>query len=456
MNQEQSFDHFIDPMTPVSTKLFFNWHIYSKDSGGTLQELAFFEQSGQRQYLADRVMPQQTLHEAITNGLHKDFGISDWEFIRPVNFSDNTQDNQGLTVQRVNVHVEIPYFKVIDQRVNGLHLQWFVSDLKDEATADSAKQVIDGQLVEALRQGEKKDIKELWGAFTNWLQAATPTQYEKLNPAATFNEIEDFARTTGYELPDSLAQLYKLNNGGLCGTEGMNSILSLEFLSLKEVIEAWKGWREVEQGMYLDGEEPTYPNDAIKNTYANPKWIPILNDGGGNNIGIDLDPGKTGTYGQVINFGRDEQSKFVIADSLESFLSLILLCIADGKVGITQDTDAHWFLNTDTHLTDELRKMIVPEGFVSSASGQSKPQSEVLGFFYYDEYSEGRITGSSSVKVERLGSEVAVETGNKELKDVFKGVIGQIDPQLDPTVYKQELLKQLPAGINTMHLRHED
>ena len=54
--------------------------------------------------------------------------------------------------------------------------------------------------------------------------------------------------------------------------------------------------------------------------YASPGWIPFASDSGGNCLGIDLDPGPTGTRGQVINFGRDEDEKFVLAPSMNEFL----------------------------------------------------------------------------------------------------------------------------------------
>ncbi|NPC91257.1 hypothetical protein HOO54_03060 [Bacillus sp. WMMC1349] len=49
-------------------------------------------------------------------------------------------------------------------------------------------------------------------------------------------------------------------------------------------------------------------------------WIPISSDGSGNHIGIDLDPDKEGKVGQVINFGADEEVKYVIAYQLKDFL----------------------------------------------------------------------------------------------------------------------------------------
>ncbi|MFJ9499072.1 SMI1/KNR4 family protein [Brevibacillus centrosporus] len=45
-------------------------------------------------------------------------------------------------------------------------------------------------------------------------------------------------------------------------------------------------------------------------------WLPISKDWGGNHLGLDLDPDEQGRMGQVINFGRDEEVKYVVALSL--------------------------------------------------------------------------------------------------------------------------------------------
>lgn len=98
-------------------------------------------------------------------------------------------------------------------------------------------------------------------------------------------------------------------------------------------------WDELEFVVYFDGKfevkRKNYdfdneilftstPENTIKKKYSNHKWIPIFSDHGGNYIGIDLDPDVQGKKGQIINFGRDEEDKFVIADDLEQFFDFII------------------------------------------------------------------------------------------------------------------------------------
>ena len=71
---------------------------------------------------------------------------------------------------------------------------------------------------------------------------------------------------------------------------------------------------------FSDGMQ-SFPEGAIQLDYINRGWIPLSRDGGGNHIGVDLSPGPKGTKGQVINFGRDEREKCVLAASWGEFLS---------------------------------------------------------------------------------------------------------------------------------------
>ena len=65
------------------------------------------------------------------------------------------------------------------------------------------------------------------------------------------------------------------------------------------------------------------PPDTIQKVYAHPAWIPLAKDFSGNNIAVDLCPGPRGTWGQIILFGRDCDTKYVVARSWASFLAAV-------------------------------------------------------------------------------------------------------------------------------------
>lgn len=66
--------------------------------------------------------------------------------------------------------------------------------------------------------------------------------------------------------------------------------------------------------------QSSIPPDSIQPVYAHPGWIPLVTDNAGNHIGIDLAPGARGRYAQVILFGRDFDTKFVVAANWGDFL----------------------------------------------------------------------------------------------------------------------------------------
>lgn len=93
----------------------------------------------------------------------------------------------------------------------------------------------------------------------------------------------------------------------------------------------------------------SYPEGAIQRTYFHLRWVPIIQDHGGNYIGVDLEPGPSGHWGQIIVFGRDEHDMFVLADDWEGFLDLILGLI---------ESQPEVLLN-DSHLHDVLKPIVM-------------------------------------------------------------------------------------------------
>jgi len=85
---------------------------------------------------------------------------------------------------------------------------------------------------------------------------------------------------------------------------------------------------------------------AVQALYANKYWIPFAYDYGGNHLGVDLDPGARGTLGQVINFGSDEDEKFVLASSVTIFLEWLIDQLESGNFVIREEDDGGRSLNT--------------------------------------------------------------------------------------------------------------
>lgn len=109
---------------------------------------------------------------------------------------------------------------------------------------------------------------------------------------------------------------------------------------------------ELERFSYdFDNEIPftSTPSQAIKQKYFHYKWLPIFSDYAGNYIGIDLDPDSKGKRGQVINFGRDEEDMFVLAENLEDLFDKVLNEFAKAENSV---------LNSESHLHEILKDLV--------------------------------------------------------------------------------------------------
>ncbi|GMM33426.1 Smi1 protein [Saccharomycopsis crataegensis] len=79
------------------------------------------------------------------------------------------------------------------------------------------------------------------------------------------------------------------------------------------------------------------PPNAIHGTYAHRDWIPLLTDNSGNHVAVDLSPAPDGTYGQVILFGREFDTKYVVAPTWGDFMLNFAKDLESGNYIIRSD-----------------------------------------------------------------------------------------------------------------------
>ena len=208
-------------------------------------------------------------------------------------------------------------------------------------------------------------MNKAWKTYTEALFRRMPSLRNTLGKGASEDEIRAAEEEIGIVFPEMLRTLY-LDNNGDTGESVCGMMLGFGFYDLDTLCSEWRSWKETAERMDetdLTGSRFTSePVECIKRRYADPLWIPICGDGGGNHIGIDLDPDVKGRVGQVINFGRDEESKTVLAESLNAFLERLTRIVNSDDFFIGEfDGDEIILLGSDdeeegSHLTDYLRK----------------------------------------------------------------------------------------------------
>lgn len=177
----------------------------------------------------------------------------------------------------------------------------------------------------------------------------------------------DWYKITGSVSPQSMSGPYLYPSENSTGKERKS--LNFEYAKSSQIMEVCKNlhklenenynWDELEFTIYADGKSEikrtdynfdeelpltSTPTGAIKLKYFHVKWLPIFSDGGGNFIGLDLDPDTNGVKNQVIVFGRDEEDMYVIAEDLDRFFDRCILEISRKEKELLEGVHLHDFL----------------------------------------------------------------------------------------------------------------
>ncbi|MBP1989633.1 leucine-rich repeat domain-containing protein [Paenibacillus eucommiae] len=204
-------------------------------------------------------------------------------------------------------------------------------------------------------------MKQVLQEIIELLQGDLPQLASSLNPPATEEDLCKAEAQLGFGLPSELRELYLIHNGEKDGGPGL--FFGLPFLSLDNMLAESRIWIDLEDDT-IEVEHYSVPADWIKEQYINRYWVPISKDWGGNNLGIDLDPADKGIKGQVINFGRDEEVKYVIALSVSHLLQFIRDTAKEGNYSINREDDAYisWSFGKEgeVHFLDAIRSMKLP------------------------------------------------------------------------------------------------
>ncbi|MEH0153307.1 leucine-rich repeat domain-containing protein [Limibacter armeniacum] len=208
-------------------------------------------------------------------------------------------------------------------------------------------------------------METIFSKLEQQLQEVFPELANTLNPPATEAQLMEVEKVTGLQLPEDLKSLYRMHNGE-SGYTGL--FFGLPFLSLEKALQEWNLWVTIagdDSFASIDSTIISVPTGHIKEQYANKKYFPISEDGGGNNIVVDLDPDTKGQKGQIINSGRDETTRYVIAPNITAFIQFISAQIDNQNYVIEkEETYNAWYLKqpANSHFLDALSNLDLPYG----------------------------------------------------------------------------------------------
>jgi len=207
-------------------------------------------------------------------------------------------------------------------------------------------------------------VAHSWRRIERWMEDNYGELFDNLCEPATVNDINELEHELDCTLPVEFRESLQVHDGQERGGRPAGVIFGCMILDCEEIVEEWRNWRAVNEqylinqpdhvgtpsipvkafaaasssssppipiassskpsGAWRDdlmGKQESQPPNAVQKAYAHPSWIPVARDWGGNCLAIDLAPGPMGKWGQVIIFGRDYDTKFVVARSWAAFLA---------------------------------------------------------------------------------------------------------------------------------------
>ncbi|MBD1875506.1 SMI1/KNR4 family protein [Nodosilinea sp. FACHB-131] len=181
-------------------------------------------------------------------------------------------------------------------------------------------------------------MNDLWHRFENWLEQNIPDALQTLNPGASSEEIEAIQNILGIKLPEDYIASCMIHNGQnqeLPSLTRWGTLLSLGVVkdsSFNTVRVEWEMLKSVYEEDWINEPEGNRQNNLVKGFWWIPQWVPIISDGSGNGLCLDLDPEGNGTRGQVIEFIHDSESREVIAPSFRALFEQLVNGVEEGSI----------------------------------------------------------------------------------------------------------------------------
>lgn len=240
-----------------------------------------------------------------------------------------------------------------------------------------------------------------WWHVKKWLHKHSQDLNATLLSPCTESDLSEFQKDLNIQLPRCVHEFFRMTDGqSTFNSNGLGGLVyNLKLMSIDEIAVMTESWRSVHQlilhrqsaqssvtrlpsvarlqsgqdfgsdlasipklsvssdDLGLTRKPPKHetafpdqravPPGTVLPVYAHSMWIPIITDGVGNCIAIDLSAPPDGdtpasdlrVWGQVIIFGRDFDTKFKIADNFGDFLLIFANDLELGNWELRSSTD---------------------------------------------------------------------------------------------------------------------
>ena len=189
---------------------------------------------------------------------------------------------------------------------------------------------------------DSRSLQEVWKSYTAELQKHQSGDFI-LNPPATLEQITEFEKLIGKELPKDIKEFYLTANGQKYESEYSIVRPGFNLMPLEECTKAVKGLKQRSGQKMSSGLSEMvgvkFNQHGVKDEYDwHDKWVPIATDHFGNYLCIDYDPAQGGKPGQLISVYFDDVGRNIFAYSLKGHFAFIEKGLKDGKLKFHEET----------------------------------------------------------------------------------------------------------------------
>lgn len=285
-------------------------------------------------------------------------------------------------------------------------------------------------------------VDVIWEKLEAWMDREYPELADNLEEPATaadLNEIENDLKT---HLPLEVRQSYQIHDGqlGLVGETGV--VMGLTLLGLDGIMEEFTVWQKVIERIALHhhsltniqaktrqqqlnpnlrpvdfiSRQGSVPRGYVQEVYAHSLWIPLCKDHAGNNVAVDLAPGPLGRWGQIIVYGRDFDTKYVVASTWSEFLFNYCEDLEEGNFYVDE-------LDEDFLFQSNGKVMPYLDILKRRAIAVAKAQDKRLGKLPASNNASTSSLGSSKFELPRetlIGQDVKIEDDEHDMEAIAR------------------------------------
>jgi cell wall assembly regulator SMI1 len=159
------------------------------------------------------------------------------------------------------------------------------------------------------REAGESEARWAWRRIEAWLEAQQEGLSARLAPGAREEDLAAAERKLGVRLPEDVRETFLRHDGE---HKHLGLFVGWMLMSLSEVLKEWAFERWEERAPRGRG--------PVKAVSWSPRWIPLLANGAGDFVCVDLDPPEEGTPGQLITVHHDDPERIRMTRSLTSWL----------------------------------------------------------------------------------------------------------------------------------------